>query len=253
VLKTPIQPDAEATALFLDVDGTLLDIREHPADVVADHSLIDLLGHSARRVSGALCLITGRALDDVDRIFAPARFPTAGAHGAEIRLPDGRRADPPEVLFPDAAFTRLARFVESQPGLLLEKKHGGASLHYRKAPQLADACHDEVHAILAEIGDDFRLIAGKMVFEIAPGSHDKGKAIATFMENNPFAGRQPVFLGDDVTDEDGFQVVNAQGGISIVVGDRENTQARYRLPDVESVRTWLRSSFLAPKTEKELA
>lgn len=253
MLKTPNKPDAEATALFLDVDGTLLDIREHPGDVVADHSLIDLLGHSARRVSGALCLITGRALDDVDRIFAPARFPTAGAHGAEIRLPDGRRADPPEVRFPDAAFTRLEMFAESNTGLLLEKKHGGASLHYRKAPQLADACHEEVREILAEIGDDFRIIAGKMVFEIAPGSHDKGKAIATFMECSPFSGRQPVFLGDDVTDEDGFRIVNERGGISILVGERENTEARFRLPDVESVRTWLRSSFLASKTQKELA
>lgn len=253
MLKNPEKPDSETSALFLDVDGTLLDIREHPGDVVADHSLIDLLGHSARRVSGALCLITGRALDDVDRIFAPALFPTAGAHGAEIRLPDGRRADPPEVRFPDAAFTRLNKFADSHAGLLLEKKHGGASLHYRKAPQLAEACLDEVREILSEIGDDFRLIAGKMVFEIAPGSHDKGKAIATFMEYSPFAGRQPIFLGDDVTDEDGFKVVNASGGISILVGEREDTEARFRLPDVESVRTWLRSSFLAGKTHKELA
>lgn len=253
MLKTPNKPDATTTALFLDVDGTLLDLREHPGDVVADHSLIDLLGHSARRVSGALCLISGRALDDVDRIFAPAQFPTAGAHGAEIRLPDGRRADPPEVRFPDAAFTRLNEFADAHAGLLLEKKHGGASLHYRKAPQLADACHAEVQEILAEIGEDFRLIAGKMVFEIAPGSHDKGKAIAKFMENSPFAGRQPVFLGDDVTDEDGFRVVNAHGGISILVGERDDTEARFRLPDVESVRTWLRSSFLATTTKKEFA
>lgn len=253
MLKTPIKPDAGTAALFLDVDGTLLDIREHPGDVVADHSLIDLLGHSARRVSGALCLISGRALEDIDRIFAPARFPTAGAHGAEIRLPDGRRADPPEVRFPEEAFTRLSEFADSHAGLLLEKKHGGASLHYRKAPKLIDACRDEVHEILTEIGNDFRVIAGKMVFEIAPGSHDKGKAIATFLDCDPFAGRQPVFVGDDVTDEDGFRVVNAQGGISIVVGDREDTEASFRLPDVESVRTWLRSSFLANKTKKEFA
>ena len=231
--------------MFLDVDGTLLDFREHPADVVADHSLIDMLGHSSKAMSGALCLISGRSLEDVDRVFAPAEFPTAGAHGAEIRLPDGRRADPPEVLFPESTFGELVAFVDANPGLVLEKKHGGASLHYRRAPQLAEACREKMHQTLAQVGDQFRLIAGKLVFEITPNSHDKGKAVATFMNYAPFEGRRPIFIGDDITDEDGFRVVNEQGGVSVLVGEQRETQARFYLPDVAAVRTWLRSSFLA--------
>ena len=196
-------------------------------------------------MSGALCLISGRSLEDVDRVFAPAQFPTAGAHGAEIRLPDGRRADPPEVLFPEPKFEDLVAFVEANPGLVLEKKHGGASLHYRRAPQLAEACRAKMHQTLAEVGDQFRLIAGKLVFEITPKSHDKGKAVATFMNYTPFDGRQPIFIGDDITDEDGFRVVNKQGGVSVLVGEHRETEARFYLPDVAAVRTWLRSSFLA--------
>ncbi len=245
VLKTPAKPDAATSALFLDVDGTLLDFREHPGDVIADHSLIDMLGHSSKAMSGALCLISGRSLEDVDRVFAPATFPTAGAHGAEIRLPDGRRADPPEVLFPESTFEKLQAFVAANPGLVLEKKHGGASLHYRRAPQFAEACRDKMHQALAEVGDQFRLIAGKLVFEITPNSHDKGKAVATFMGVTPFEGRQAIFLGDDVTDEDAFRVVNEQGGISVLVGERRETEARFYLPSVAAVRTWLRSSFIA--------
>lgn len=245
MLKPPDKPDAQTSALFLDVDGTLLDFREHPADVVADHSLIDMLGHSSRAMSGALCLISGRSLEDVDRVFAPALFPTAGAHGAEIRLPDGRRADPPEVQFPESVFEELNRFVAENPGLVLEQKHGGASLHYRRAPQLRSICREKMGEILAEVGDRFRLIGGKLVFEITPGSHNKGKAIETFMKFTPFDNRQPIFLGDDVTDEDGFKVVNKEGGVSVLVGDRRESEARFYLPDVAAVRTWLRSSFLA--------
>ncbi len=245
MLRTPAKPDAETSALFLDVDGTLLDFREHPGDVIADHSLIDMLGHSSKAMSGALCLISGRSLEDVDRVFTPAIFPTAGAHGAEIRLPDGRRADPPEVPFPEWAFEKLVAFVDEHPGLVLEKKHGGASLHYRRAPQLADACRQRMHEMLSEVGDRFRLIAGKLVFEITPNTHDKGKAIATFMTYEPFEGRRPVFIGDDITDEDGFRIVNEHGGVSVLVGERRETEARFYLPNVAAVRTWLRSSFIA--------
>ena len=227
-------------ALFLDVDGTLVDIQDHPGDVRADAGLIALLVDLAGRLDGALSLISGRSIAEIDRIFAPARFPSAGAHGAELRF-DGDAANPAPAEFPHAILQRARQFADEHDGLLVEKKRAGLALHYRRAPRLEVACRDFVAGLMRELGPDFRLIDGKMVLEIAPRSHDKGEAIRELLQHEPFCGRQPVFVGDDVTDEDGFRVVNELGGLSVRVGRGNETAAHYALDDVASVRDWLRS------------
>ena len=237
----PVTADCARTALFLDVDGTLLEIRDRPEDVVADAGLVDLLETLSSAFGGALSLISGRSIAQIDRIFAPARFAAAGAHGAEIRLHPDDDVKGAKRALPAGILSRLSELADSHPGLLLERKDGGASLHYRMAPELEAQCRRLVDKLMAELGEEFRLIPGKMVFEIAPRGHDKGKAIAAMMNREPFAGRQPVFIGDDVTDEDGFRTVNEMQGVSVRVGQEDDSAADYTLGSVADVRHWLQS------------
>ena len=237
----PDNLDPSNLALFLDVDGTLLDIEDHPADVRADRPLVAMLAKISAGLGGAVSLISGRELADIDRIFAPARFAAAGAHGSELRQhPDDPVAITQSSL-PSPVLARIRTFVEQNAGLLLEEKRGGASLHYRRAPQLEEQCKALVQELLPEIENDFRLIAGKMVLELAPIDHNKGAAITEMMRREPFSGRRAVFVGDDVTDEDGFLAVNAMGGITIRVGGNRGSAAEYALADVAGVRRWLES------------
>jgi trehalose 6-phosphate phosphatase len=238
----PAPPDKlepSKLALFLDVDGTLLDIEDHPAGVRAEPALIRLLTSLSAETGGALSLISGRPVGDVDRIFAPARFAAAGAHGAELRLQPDAPVTSTQWSLPAEVLEEMRTFAASDPGLLLEEKLGGVSLHFRRAPELEAQCTELVQRLLPEIDKDFRLIAGKMVFEFAPREHHKGAAIAEMMQREPFAGRRAVFVGDDVTDEDGFRAVNAMGGVTIHVGSNRDSEARYSLPDVAAVRHWL--------------
>jgi trehalose 6-phosphate phosphatase len=228
-------------ALFLDVDGTLLDIEDHPADVRADQALIALLGRLSQGLDGALSLISGRTVDDIDRIFAPARFAAAGGHGAELRLHPDDSVSSAKWSLPTSIIERIREFAANSPGLLLEEKRGGMSLHYRRAPELEKQCTTFVQSLLPEIEQDFRLIAGKMVFEFAPREHHKGAAISEMMQRDPFTRRRTVFVGDDVTDEDGFRAVNALDGIAIRVGGSRGSEAQYSLPDVAAVHRWLES------------
>jgi trehalose 6-phosphate phosphatase len=228
-------------ALFLDVDGTLLEIRDRPEEVSAETGLIELLDNLSSLVDGALSLISGRSIADIDRIFAPSRFPAAGSHGAELRLHPSDDVDIHAEALPPGILSRLSEFAASHDGLLLERKSGGASLHYRMAPTLESRCRQLVEELMTEIGQEFRLIPGKMVFELAPRGHNKGKAIAAMMNRKPFAGRRPVFVGDDVTDEDGFRTVNAMRGMSVRVGEDRDSAAVFTLGSVADVRHWLES------------
>ncbi len=239
MLPLPTTTDTAATALFLDIDGTLLDLRDRPDDVAAGDDLIRMLNTLSDRLGGALSLISGRSIADIDRVFAPARFPAAGSHGAEIRLHPQDEVEIAAASLPDDVMTELAEFAAAHDGLLLERKLGGASLHYRMAPELLEQCRRLVDDLMVRVGQDFRLIPGKMVFELAPRSHDKGQAIAAMMEREPFAGRRPVFVGDDVTDEDGFRAVNDMQGVSIRVGEDRTSAATFMLDDVAAVRRWL--------------
>lgn len=240
----PAPPDKlEPTklALFLDVDGTLLDIQDHPAGVRAEPALIRLLTSLSAATGGALSLISGRTVADVDRIFAPVRFAAAGAHGAELRMRPDDPVTSTQWSLPSPVLEEMRAFAAADPGLLLEDKQGGVSLHFRRAPGLEAQCTELVQRLLPAVEKDFRLIAGKMVFEFAPREHHKGVAITEMMQQEPFAGRRAVFIGDDVTDEDGFRTVNAMGGVTIHVGGDRDSEARFSLPDVAAVRRWLAS------------
>jgi trehalose 6-phosphate phosphatase len=238
-------PFSPAWALFLDVDGTLLDHADHPQDVHVDAQLLALLRDLLQEGGGAIALISGRAVADLDRLFAPLQFPAAGQHGTERRAADGsmHRHRPPSNRL-EAAAQSLARLSAAHSGLVVENKGMSLALHYRLAPALEKLVQREMSAAAAALGDGFELQAGKFVFEIKPGGKDKGSAIAEFMAEPPFAGRTPAFLGDDLTDEYGFALVNTSGGHSVKVGAGRSA-ARWRLEGAAQVRDWLAAALRA--------
>jgi trehalose 6-phosphate phosphatase len=234
-----LPPPSADWAFFLDVDGTLLEHAATPDAVRVDGAMRGLLAQLAAGAGGALALISGRSVADIDRLFAPLVLPAAGQHGGERRDGAGRmhRHEFPEAPVRRAA-ARLGEFAAAHPGLLLEDKGRSLALHYRLAPRLERQARELVGEVLEELGEDFELQRGKMVLEIRRGGRDKGSAIAEFMAEPPFRGRTPVFVGDDLTDEFGFGVVNAMNGVSVKVGEGES-QARWRLADAAAVRAWL--------------
>jgi trehalose 6-phosphate phosphatase len=234
----PPQPAAD-WAYFLDVDGTLLEHAPTPDAVHVDAGMRALLAALQARAGGALALISGRAVADVDALFAPLRLPVAGQHGVERRDAAGaiHRHSFPEAPL-RAAAAGLAAFARERQGLLLEDKGHALALHYRLAPRYAQAAREAIEAAARELGPGFEIQAGKMVLELKPGGRDKGTAIEEFMAEPPFHGRTPVFVGDDLTDEFGFGVVNRMGGVSVKVGDG-GSAARWCLADAAAVRAWL--------------
>lgn len=241
--RPPDRISAADTALFLDVDGTLVDLQEDPAAVYADDALIGLLQSAAKGLGGALALVSGRSLAEIDRMFAPASFPAAGAHGSELRINGAPLTAGDVPAMPESIRRDIEDFVGSHEGLLLEHKSNGFSVHYRRAPAMEQIARDNVTALLDLLGEDFRLIEGKMVLEIAPRSHSKGEAVRTLLAHEPFRDRRPVFIGDDVTDEDGFLAANALDGLSVRVGDNRVSAADFSLPDVAAVRQWLSAAL----------
>ena len=228
-------------AFFLDLDGTLLDIAETPEAVGISPGQRDLLEKVKHAAGGALAVISGRALARIDELFAPLVLPAAGQHGAERRDAKGvrhRHRFPAHVLRPVAVGIRS--FAARHQGLVFEDKGASVALHYRLAPQLAGAAQAAVRKAAGPLGEAVEVQDGKMVVELKPAGCDKGKAIAQFMQEAPFAGRVPVFLGDDVTDEYGFRVVNAMGGHTIKVGEGASA-ARWRLENPTSTRAWLQA------------
>jgi trehalose 6-phosphate phosphatase len=236
---TGIPAFARGWAMFLDIDGTLLEHVERPDAVRADAALGKLLAALEEVTGGAIALISGRPVAVLDTLFAPLRLPAAGQHGIERRDARGtvhRHMFPLEPL--RNAARQLGEFAAGHAGLLLEDKGHSLALHYRLAPELAAVAREAVTRALALLGPKFELQSGKLVFEIKPGGRDKGTAIEEFMAEAPFAGRLPVFVGDDATDEYGFAIVNRAGGHSIKVGPGVSI-ARWRLADAAAVRRWL--------------
>lgn len=234
-----VPPYDPGWALFLDVDGTLLDIVEHPEEADAQARELGLLEHLQRAAHGALALVSGRSLEQLDRMFAPLVLPAAGQHGFEHRDVHGkrrRRRFPADRL--RSAAEPLRSFAAAHEGLVFEDKGASVSLHYRLAPHMGRKVHEVMQQAAASLEGMAELQAGKMVWELKPAGADKGSAIEEFMREAPFEGRKPVFLGDDVTDEHGFLVVNRLGGHSIKVGEGE-TAARWRLPNPAAARAWL--------------
>ena len=226
-------------AMFLDVDGTRLDFAERPEKVVPRPGLIQILEAVHRAVP--LVLVSGRRISDLDRLFAPLRLPIAGQHGVERRSADGRMhgARVAENALEPARAYLLAWLRDRRP-IVLEDKGMSLALHYRGAPHLESEAARACRRALLRLGDGYMLAYGNKVFEIRLRGWDKGRAIGEFMLEAPFAGRMPVFAGDDMTDEDGFVAVNRAGGHSIKVG-LGPTAAHWRLADTMQVMIWLDS------------
>ena len=242
----PPELDREA-ALLIDVDGTLLEIAPRPELVTVPSGLPDLLQLLAGERGGTLALISGRPIADLDRLLRPWQGAAAGLHGIERRTAAGdwaasgdSEADRAAAAALERLRPELAALAEQQLGIWLEDKGRTLALHYRAAPEAGAAIRDAATRLLREHGDVLRLIPGKMVVEFQPRHHGKGSAIAAFMEEPPFRGRVPVFLGDDTTDEEGFAEVNRRGGISIRVGPPiGGSAAIYELPSVTAALDWL--------------
>lgn len=228
-------------ALFLDVDGTLLEIAATPDAVVVPDSLKRMLNTLSARLDGALALVSGRSIRTLDALFSPYRFAAAGIHGCERREANGCILRP-EIDADRFAATRaaLSQWAARHPGTLLEDKGYALGLHYRQAPSFENAALDAVLEVLPRL-PTHELQRGKFVFELRPAGYSKGQAIDAFMHEAPFRGRRPVFIGDDVTDEAGFAVVNALEGVSIRVGHGVETAARDHLDTVDEVVDWLGS------------
>ncbi|MEO7159277.1 MAG: trehalose-phosphatase [Polaromonas sp.] len=231
-----ITPD---TALFLDFDGTLVALAAQPELVQVPLDLTSTLAELFRQLNGALALVSGRQLLDLDGFLAPLLLPTAGEHGAQRRTSDGLLisappADLQQVL--QAAEALVAR----HPGLRLERKNLALSLHYRQAPELENLCL-QVMREAVERSAGLELMQGKCVIDLRPAGFSKGTAIASFMSEAPFAGRIPLFAGDDMTDEAGFEQVQRMGGHTIKVGAGP-TAAQFRCASVAQLTEWLRSA-----------
>jgi trehalose 6-phosphate phosphatase len=228
--------DIERCAIFLDLDGTLAELVAHPDSVQVDRSMLSLLETLSEKVGGALAVVSGREIAVVDRLLRPLVLPVAGVHGLERRDVRGiihsrDTADISSIIF------GLEKAIGDEVGVVIERKPGAIALHYRLRPDLERRCREIVHGVV-EKRPDLRLVHGKMVYEIMPRDSDKGRVIQAFLSESPFLGRRPIFAGDDITDEDGFSVVNARSGVSIKIGGGESV-ARFRAHDVREFRAWL--------------
>ncbi len=229
------------SALFLDFDGTLADLAHRPDAVEIPHALVSLLNDLHQRLDGALALVTGRAREDLEPMLAsPWPWPAAFEHGAVRISPQGGAATArPSGLA--RAIAAAEQLVARHAGLLLERKQTSMALHYRQAPRLEALCMSTLtQALTDEPG--LQLLHGKAVLEVKSARVSKGTAIEAFMQEAPFSGRVPVFAGDDVTDEAGFDVVQRLGGEGIKVGAGPSL-ARHRCPSPEALRAWLSDAF----------
>jgi trehalose 6-phosphate phosphatase len=241
-MRAPPALDLSETALFLDVDGTLVEIAGHPEQVVVPPELPLMLERLDAATDGAFALVSGRPVEQLDQMFSPVQVSVAGLHGLDRRNRatghTDRTAPDPEAY--ERAKAGLGRFVAEDPRLLLEEKRLTLALHYRNAPEQEEAAREAAEEAARASGGAFVLLVGKMVLELKPPGADKGEAIRAFMAERPFAGRRPVFVGDDVTDEAGFTVVEAAGGVTIRIGqDDSETAAAFGLTDVPAMLDWL--------------
>lgn len=239
-IPPPASVDLRRTALLLDVDGTLLDIAATPGGVVVPATLRATLERLLAQSRGAVALVSGRTIATLDRLFHPLELPAIGAHGAEMRLaPEGAviKQHPPSLS--DSVQERLHALSAVDPGLLIEDKLHSIAVHYRLALHQEEFLAKEIAAIVAdEPGDEIEALPGKAVIEIKPSKFNKGTAVRALMGSAPFAGRTPLFIGDDRTDEAVFAVLPDLAGLGFSVG-RRMPDADGVIPSPEHVRTWL--------------
>ena len=228
------------TALFLDIDGTLLEHQEHPEAVHVNEELRQLIRETSERLDGALAVVTGRTIEMVDRLFLPLELPAAGLFGLEMRLKPGEPVAPlvePPAL--SAVTERLAGRFGAVEGLYFERKGPILAIHLRGAPDKLKEVLAAAEEALPEL-ENYRIAAGNAGIELIPIDVVKASAIERFMRTEPFAGRRAVFIGDDTSDESGFEQVNSIGGLSIRVKPKGPTAATMTVPNVAAVLDWIR-------------
>lgn len=223
-------------ALFLDFDGTLIELAHEPGAIVVPEELVERLHRLRDRLGGRFALVTGRALDDLEVHVAGCAFARAGSHGASCVRADGTRLGEEPGPLPGAALTAMHEFARERELIYESKPHGGA-MHFRAMPGAEEAARDLAHSLADEHGLDVK--AGKGVVELVNRGASKAAAVGLFMGEPPFVGSLPVFVGDDVTDEDGFVAASEAGGFGIAVGERHSETARFWLRDVTALHRWL--------------
>jgi trehalose 6-phosphate phosphatase len=240
VLRPPARP---GLALFLDVDGTLMDLAPAPDEARLRPDTVPLLARAIESLDGALALVSGRSIDQIDRLVWPLRLPVAGVHGLERRTAQGYRIAHATSRALDPVRQSLRQFADSVPGLLLEDKLLGIAIHYRRVPDMARDVLAAVTAASRQLNDSVSVQTGDMVVEIKAGLRNKGSAVAEFMQETPFNGRKPAFVGDDVTDQDALHWVTGNEGFAVAVGNR--VTGNYRLDGCSEVARWIEELIAA--------
>jgi trehalose 6-phosphate phosphatase len=233
-------PQLSETAILLDIDGTLLDLAPTPREVWVPPGLSKTLNRLLIRTSGALALVSGRSLNDIDLIFAPEQFPGVGGHGAEMRVTaDGEAAATHAPPMDRELKRRLAAIAKLSPGILLEDKGYSLALHYRLAPHAEKAIYEAVSLIRADLPNaPIEVLPGKCVCEIKHSGFTKATGVLELMTHEPFKGRRPIFIGDDVTDESVFAIMPDLKGLAFSVGRRAKGVAGH-FDEPSDVRAWL--------------
>jgi trehalose 6-phosphate phosphatase len=227
-------------ALLLDIDGTLLDLAPTPREVWVPPGLAETLRGLLARTGGALALVSGRSLNDIDLIFAPEQFPAVGGHGAEMRISvDSESVATHAPPMDKELKRRLAAIAKLSPGILLEDKGYSLALHYRLAPHAEKAIYEAVSLIRADLPNaPIEVLPGKCVCEIKHSGFNKASGVLELMTHEPFKGRHPIFIGDDVTDESVFAIMPDLGGLAFSVGRRaQGVDGHFDEP--RDVRAWL--------------
>src|SRR6266550_319323 len=233
-------PDLSRMAILLDIDGTLLDLAPTPREVWVPPGLAKTLNRLLMRTSGALALVSGRSLNDIDLIFAPEQFPAVGGHGAEMRISQDSEAVATHAPPMDRELKRrLAAIAKLSPGILLEDKGYSLALHYRLAPHAEKAIYEAVSLIRADLPNaPIEVLPGKCVCEIKHSGFNKASGVRELMTHEPFSSRRPVFIGDDVTDESVFAIMPDLNGLAFSVGRRAKGVAGH-FDEPRDVRDWL--------------
>jgi trehalose 6-phosphate phosphatase len=234
----PALPDD--AALFLDFDGTLVELAETPDSIRVPEGLAPLLERLRQRLRGRLAIVSGRSLADLERHLPASGIAFSGSHGLELRLADGARLPLSAPLGLDDVNDKVRRFAAEVPGLIAEEKPAGIALHYRRAPAAAERAGRFMENLAARHG--FAVQRGAMVIELRPLGATKGDALRAFMTEPRFAGARPWFVGDDLTDEHGFEAAADLGGAGILVGPPRETAACFRLESAAAVRDWLKAA-----------
>jgi len=238
--KPRIHSSLAGHALYLDIDGTILEIAPSPEGVEVPVGMVPLLQRLCLKLDGAVAFVSGRTVAAIDALFEPLKLPTVGVHGGEIRV-SGDRTTIDESLAGELqrALPLLRDAIAPLQGVWLENKRCAIALHYRNVPERGREVLKVAELVVAGLGPTFAVLVGKCVVEIRPRHLTKGLGMQRLMEHQPFRGRSPIFAGDDVTDEDAFELVNQLGGISVRVGAPAPTAATYTLADPDQLRRWL--------------